>query len=226
MTETALPLTPDYDAWPIEAHILTVESSPRQVSVRWSDGRVSRYHSIWLRENAADETTVNPATRERILDLSTLPAWPEIGSVGIDDSGALCIDFVPEDRRLRFHPGWLRAHDYDNATDAEAALVQVTTWLGGPDEQPDSRDASGLLDSAPGRTAALPHTPDGPPPGLSPRAGYRLSRRRRTPRLRTPRSPTTLPHGPPAFPRRRLQPDVSAARPRPGAGSRVPAALL
>ncbi|CBV42641.2 TauD/TfdA family dioxygenase [Halomonas elongata] len=152
-TDTALPPTPDYDAWPIEARLQAVESSPRQVSVRWSDGRVSRYHSIWLRENAADDTTVNPATRERILDLSTLPAWPEIANAEIDGSGALCIDFVPEERRLRFHPGWLRAHDYDNAADDEAPLVPVTTWRGGPGERPDSLDASGLLDSEPGDDA-------------------------------------------------------------------------
>lgn len=155
---TALPLTPDYDAWPVESRINRIESTPRLVTIHWSDGVVSRYHSIWLRENAADDTTVNPATRERILDLSTLPAWPEIAHAEIDNSGALCVDFVPEDRRLRFHPGWLRAHDYDNAygdnaCEDEAPLVPVTTWRGGPGSAPDSLDASGLLDTSPGTEA-------------------------------------------------------------------------
>ena len=149
MTETALPLTPDYDAWPIDADLDAVSCTPRLVTVRWSDGRVSRYHGIWLRENAGDDTTVNPATRERILDLSTLPAWPEIAGAEIDAAGALCVDFAPEDRRLRFHPGWLRAHDYDNAVDPEAPLVPVTTWQGGPEASPDTLDAAGLLDTAP-----------------------------------------------------------------------------
>ncbi|UYG09266.1 TauD/TfdA family dioxygenase [Halomonas sp. M4R1S46] len=149
MTETALPLTPDYDAWPIDAALDAVSFTPRLVTVRWSDGRVSRYHGVWLRENAADETTVNPATRERILDLSTLPAWPEIAGADIDAAGALCVDFAPEDRRLRFHPGWLRAHDYDNADDPEAPLVPVTSWQGGPEGGPDTLDAAGLLDTAP-----------------------------------------------------------------------------
>ncbi|WP_149285716.1 TauD/TfdA family dioxygenase [Halomonas binhaiensis] len=158
MTTTALPLTPDYDAWPVESRIKHVESTPRLVTVHWSDGVISRYHSIWLRENAADDTTVNPATRERILDLSTLPAWPEIAYAQIDTHGALCIDFMPEERRLRFHPGWLRAHDYDNvcdnnAADGEAPLVPVTTWRGGPGSAPDTLDASGLLDTSPGAEA-------------------------------------------------------------------------
>ncbi|MFG6137277.1 TauD/TfdA family dioxygenase [Halomonas sp. B23F22_10] len=153
MTDDTLPLTPDYDAWPIDADLDAVSFTPRLVTVRWSDGRVSRYHSIWLRENAGDETTVNPATRERILDLSALPAWPEVVEAEIDAAGALCVTFAPEDRRLRFHPGWLRANDYDNATDPEAPLVTVTTWQGGPGEGPDTIDGSGLLETDPGSEA-------------------------------------------------------------------------
>jgi len=150
---TDLPITPDYDAWPIDVALDAVSFSPRLLTVHWKDGRVSRYHSIWLRENAADDTTINPATRERILDLSSLPAWPEIAGAEIDAAGALCVDFTPEDRRLRFHPGWLRANDYDQqhdkAADPEAPLVPVTTWLGGPDGGPDTLDATGLLETAP-----------------------------------------------------------------------------
>ncbi|MBF8223185.1 TauD/TfdA family dioxygenase [Halomonas sp. 328] len=149
LSSPTLPLTPDYDAWPIEAEIRSVTHDARVVTLGWSDGRVSRYHGIWLRENAADESTVNPATRERILDLSTLPAWPEIGAAEVGAAGALCVTFAPEARVLRFHPGWLRAHDYDNGATQEAPLVPVTTWLGGPGASPDSLDASGLLDAEP-----------------------------------------------------------------------------
>lgn len=144
MTQS-LPLTPDYDVWPTEAHLMQVSCEPRVLTVSWSDGRESRYHSIWLRENAADETTVNPATRERILDLSTLSSWPEIIRTEIDEAGALCVDFAPEGKRLRFHPGWLRAHDYDNSNDSEAPLVPITTWTRDSDKGPDKVDAAGLL---------------------------------------------------------------------------------
>lgn len=149
MTQS-LPLTPDYDVWPVEAQLHEVSFKPRLLTVSWSDGRESRYHSIWLRENAADETTVNPATRERILDLSTLTSWPEITGAEIDEAGALCVDFAPEGRRLRFHPGWLRAHDYDNADDPEAPLVPVTTWQRDSEDGPDTLDATGLLDTEAG----------------------------------------------------------------------------
>lgn len=148
-----LPPTPDYDAWPIEADITAVDATPRLLTVHWSDGSRSRYHSIWLRENAADDTTVNPATRERILDLSMLPGWPEVTAAEVDAAGALCVTFAPEGICLRFHPGWLRAHDYDNATDPEAALVPVQLWHGGPGAAPDSLDARGLLNTEPGSEA-------------------------------------------------------------------------
>ncbi|WP_252108424.1 MULTISPECIES: TauD/TfdA family dioxygenase [unclassified Halomonas] len=142
-----LPCTPDYDAWPVEASIASVSATPRIVTLRWSDGRESRYHSIWLRENAADDTTINPATRERILDLSQLSGWPEVERAEIDAAGALAVTFAPDNSRLRFHPGWLRAHDYDNADDPEAPLVPVTLWHGGPESVADTLDASGLLES-------------------------------------------------------------------------------
>ncbi|MBZ9557277.1 MULTISPECIES: TauD/TfdA family dioxygenase [Modicisalibacter] len=163
-----LPITPDYDAWPIEVMPERVEHTAGQVTLVWADGRRSRYHGIWLRENAADDSTVNPATRERILDLSRLAAWPSVAAAWLDDAGALNVTFAPEDRTLRFHPGWLRAHDYSNARQFDAPLVPVIRWTGETHavpqsldagdwlaRDPDDRDARALLDAA--LTAVLGH---------------------------------------------------------------------
>lgn len=140
-----LPLTPDYDAWPVEVLPSAVSHSERVLELRWQDGRVSRYHSVWLRENAADATTVNPATRERILDLSTLGAWPTISAAALDERGALVVTFAPENRTLDFHPGWLRANDYSNTESPDAPLVPVTLWTGEQQAEPISLDAGGWL---------------------------------------------------------------------------------
>lgn len=142
----SLPPTPDYDAWPVDVSIASIEHQPRELHVYWQDGRLSRYHSVWLRENAADDSTINPATRERILDLSSLNAWPTIDSAALEESGAVCLTFAPEQRQLRFHPGWLRAHDYSNGHTQDAPLVTVTTWRGSDKQAPDTFDASGWLD--------------------------------------------------------------------------------
>lgn len=149
----ALPATPDYDAWPVVANITAVTAEPRVVRVHWSDGRVSPYHSVWLRENAADDSTVNPATRERILDLSALDAWPEIDEAWVDDRGALCVHFQTENRQLAFHPGWLRTHDYAHGSTQDAPLVPINRWQGGPDAAPPSLDGTDLLATEPGSKA-------------------------------------------------------------------------
>ncbi|WP_043532159.1 TauD/TfdA family dioxygenase [Litchfieldella xinjiangensis] len=146
-TSSSLPPTPDYDAWPVEVQASHVHFDQRQVELHWRDGVVSRFHSVWLRENAADDSTINPATRERILDLSTLEAWPTIDEAYLDAQGALCVRFAPEDKLLRFHPGWLRANDYSNTESPDAPLVPVTLWTGDTLAEPKSLDASGWLDN-------------------------------------------------------------------------------
>ncbi|MBZ9568031.1 MULTISPECIES: TauD/TfdA family dioxygenase [Modicisalibacter] len=144
-----LPPTPDYDAWPVETRPAAVDSAPHVITLHWQDGRTSRYHSVWLRENAADASTVNPATRERTLDLSRLGAWPTVEAAWLDETGALNVTFAPEQRTLRFHPGWLRAHDYSNAEPLDAPLVPVTTWTGDTLDAPCSLDAGDWLDHEP-----------------------------------------------------------------------------
>ena len=140
-----LPATPDFDSWPVNVAAASVDYSERVLTLRWQDGRISRYHGVWLRENAADDTTVNPATRERILDLSRLPAWPVIDHAWLDDNGAVGVCFAPEQCTLYFHPGWLRVHDYSNIENAEAPLVPLTPWTGEDQAEPVTLDASNWL---------------------------------------------------------------------------------
>ena len=61
-----LPPTPDFDHYPVPAAILTVacEQDGRILRIDWSNGGVSRYHAIWLRDNASDPAHLNLETRE------------------------------------------------------------------------------------------------------------------------------------------------------------------
>ncbi|MEG3114361.1 TauD/TfdA family dioxygenase [Salinicola sp. 4072] len=141
----ALPATPDFDAWPVDVAIAAVDHDAHTLTVIWEDGRRSHYHSIWLRENAADDSTVNPATRERILDLSRLEAWPTLEQARLEANGAVTLAFLPEQRQLSFHPGWLRAHDYANLVEHEPALVPRTLWRGVDRDAPITLDAAGWM---------------------------------------------------------------------------------
>lgn len=143
-----LPGTPDFDTWPIDVLIDHVDHDDRVLAVTWQDGRVSRYHSVWLRENAADDTTINPKTRERILNLSTLDGWPTIAKAWLEPSNAVTIVFAPEQRTLSFHPGWLRANDYSNAGEPDDQLVPVKTWTAETRDTPVTVQAEGWLDLA------------------------------------------------------------------------------
>ncbi len=149
-----LPATPDFDTWPVDTPIDHIEQADHILTVAWRDGRVSRYHSVWLRDNAADETTVNPETRERTLDLSRLNGWPTIADARLEGSGAVSIVFAPEQRRLSFHPGWLRANDYSNMDEPDAPLVPIRHWTAETRAEPITLDASGWLERPSGDPAA------------------------------------------------------------------------
>lgn len=140
-----LPATPDFDTWPVDTPIDYIEHGDHVLTVVWGDARVSRYHSVWLRDNAADETTVNPETRERVLDLSQLDSWPTIADARLDGSGAVTILFAPEQRVLSFHPGWLRANDYSNIDEPDAPLAPVRHWTAETRPDPITLDAGGWL---------------------------------------------------------------------------------
>ncbi|WP_423822825.1 TauD/TfdA family dioxygenase [Salinisphaera sp. SPP-AMP-43] len=149
-----LPATPDFDTWPVDTPVDHVAHQDRVLTVTWQDGRVSRYHSVWLRENAADQTTVNPKTRERVLDLSQLADWPTLTAAWLEDSGAVSIRFAPEQHTLSFHPGWLRANDYSHLEDPDAPLVPTRHWTAETRSDPISLDAGRWLQHTDGDPAS------------------------------------------------------------------------
>lgn len=84
-TPDGLPPTPDFDSYPVPAAIAAAarEAEGRVLRLDWSDGRTSRYHAIWLRDNATDAGNLNLETREQRGDLTAIPeaiaiAAPEV----------------------------------------------------------------------------------------------------------------------------------------------------
>ncbi len=142
-----LPPTPDFDSYPVPAAIVavTVEPGGGVLRLDWSDGRTSRYHAIWLRDNASDVENLNPETREQWSDVSALPEEVGIASAEIDVSGALCVRWMSEDLVSRFHPGWLYGHDYSNPRGADAAEIAPVTWDRRSLPEPPSFDGARVL---------------------------------------------------------------------------------
>lgn len=79
------------------------------LSLRWSDGRASRFPAIWLRDNL-------PAGRhapegQRTFDIAAVPAHIELSDALLTPDGRLAVTFEPEGLTAVFEPQWLRAYD-------------------------------------------------------------------------------------------------------------------
>jgi gamma-butyrobetaine dioxygenase len=101
------------DLAPLEtAHvILRLEHDPQGLTLHWDDGRRSRLHALWLRDNCACPQCRHPQALERtfmFIDHST----PAIASAQLDQGGVLQVRFLSGDEThvSRFSTGWLRAH--------------------------------------------------------------------------------------------------------------------
>ena len=102
--------------------------------LRWEDGRAARFHAIWLRDNAPDPGTRDPANGQRLITLQDIPPDTRIASAAVR-GGELEVRFAPEGKSVRFPAAWLRARIYDRAGRLPFGRTapSVETWDGGLD---------------------------------------------------------------------------------------------
>lgn len=89
----------------------------------------TRFHAIWLRDNAPDADTRDPGNGQRLIALRDIPADTRIAAALLDGD-QLEVEFQPEGKRVAFDPDWLMRHAYD--TEAARApgwtAPEVETW--------------------------------------------------------------------------------------------------
>ena len=76
------------------------------------DGKLRRFHAIWLRDNAQDAATRSPGNSQRLITLLDIPRETHIADaqwVG----RRLSLRIEPEGKVVAFDPEWLLAHAYD-----------------------------------------------------------------------------------------------------------------
>ena len=127
----ALPITPDFGSWSVRHHIREANVDGGHVRVLWDDGRESRFHFRWLRDTCPCSECLNPDSREQILDVSTLDPHIAAREATVDAAGALAVIWDGDGHRSRFHPGWLRAHDYSNPASERNHTALIETWDAG-----------------------------------------------------------------------------------------------
>ena len=75
-------------------------------------GQNLRFHAIWLRDNAWDETTRSATNGQRLIALRDIPEGTSVTEAALKD-GALHLTFTPENRTIAYDLDWLAAHAYD-----------------------------------------------------------------------------------------------------------------
>ena len=101
----------------------------RAVRVVWSDGASSRFHAVWLRDNALDPATRDPGNGQRLISLGEFPADVRVTSAGVE-GGAVALAFS-DGHKTDFPADWLRARVYDHTGEARVFDPGLTLWRQG-----------------------------------------------------------------------------------------------
>ena len=139
----ALP-TPDFYTYPWRA-LSSARVEGRFVHLSWADGTELQVLDHWLLENAIG-IGIDPATREALLDPADLTADISVRAATVESSGALRIEFGPDDSVGQYHPGWLR-HVADGNHRPSSWLPKPRAWTTAELDQPPTHDGSTVLES-------------------------------------------------------------------------------
>ena len=98
------------------------------IAVDTGSGRV-RFHAIWLRDNAWDETTRAPGNGQRLIALRDIPEETQVTAAEVA-GGVLNITFAPEGKTIAYDLGWLMDHAYDRSENRQNGWVsdKISTW--------------------------------------------------------------------------------------------------
>jgi gamma-butyrobetaine dioxygenase len=96
-----------------ERRITQASHSADELVLSWDDGRTSRFHVLWLRDNCPCSTCRHPQALERTYKFIDHPV-PAIGAARLGAAGETVVEFISAEGRHsgRFSAGWLRRHCY------------------------------------------------------------------------------------------------------------------
>ena len=163
----------DLAAYPTPHRIQRAAIADGLAVVDWSDGRQSRFHALWLRDNCPCPTCRHPQALERRHIFIDEPE-PRLVSARLDATGDLLVGFEPS-HESRFDAGWLRHHSYQDWARAERrqplrlwgseqeqrlAIVDYAAFMESEQGLADwiaalLRDGIVLIDGAPARTGEI-----------------------------------------------------------------------
>ncbi|MDA9009241.1 gamma-butyrobetaine dioxygenase [Alphaproteobacteria bacterium] len=92
----------------------------------------TRFHALWLRDNALDAETRSPGNGQRLITLSDIPDSTVVSAATLNGDG-LEVTFLPEDKTVSFPHNWLKLHAYDKPVGKTAGWLStdIETWDSG-----------------------------------------------------------------------------------------------
>ncbi len=102
----------------------TVELGATSLTITWSRSKTSKFHYLWLRDNAPELR--HPTTQHRLVETSTIPKDVRPASACLNDVGDLEVTWATDRAISVFSAQWLHAHDYSNG--ARNQRPQSVTW--------------------------------------------------------------------------------------------------
>jgi gamma-butyrobetaine dioxygenase len=106
----------------IKAHVI---DAGRAVEIHWAGGDKSRFHAVWLRDNALDSGTRSPGNGQRLITILDQPAGVTVAAASLSGDD-LSLTFAPENKAVRFSLGWLRRHAYDRVERREPGWTDAS----------------------------------------------------------------------------------------------------
>jgi len=103
-----------------------VRAAPEALTIEWSDGEVSEFPSLWLRDNLATDRDAHSG--QRLVDITDLPDAPRIRSAVTEDA-RVRIEWEREDSPAAFELAWLAAQAAGSHRRRPERTVR--TWLEG-----------------------------------------------------------------------------------------------
>ena len=106
--------------------VQNVSATPAALRVDWTNGAVSEFAGLWLRDNRPDDR--DPHSGQRLIDVTDLPEDPRIRSAVARD-GVVVIEWEGESQRTSFDLVWLLEHAADRARQRPELATRL--WLEG-----------------------------------------------------------------------------------------------
>ncbi|UXX81739.1 2-trimethylaminoethylphosphonate dioxygenase [Roseovarius pelagicus] len=94
------------------------------------DGKTkTRFHAIWLRDNAWDAATRSADNGQRLIALGDIPAETSVSAATLVGD-TLRVTFAPEDKSVDYALSWLLENAYDRPANTQAGWTKpsVETW--------------------------------------------------------------------------------------------------